>query len=58
MKVAQQQSERKQTGLRLDPEVWRAARIRATELGMTAAEFVEAAIREYLRRLASKKPAA
>jgi hypothetical protein len=61
MKVARQEGETKQrkiVGLRLDPKVWHAVRVRAAEMSISTAELVESAIEEYLRRLARKRTAA
>ena len=47
-KTVKRKPERRQIGVKLDPELWREMKILALKMDKTAGELLEEAIREYL----------
>jgi len=43
------------TSVRIDPEIWKQAKIRAIELGIDTSEFLEKAIQKHLETTKPKK---
>jgi len=42
------------TSIRINPEIWKQARIKAIELDMPVSQFLEEAIQNYLKTLSTK----